>query len=104
MNDKDIDDRLGSDDEDDLLRKEEEKAREKESQTDVIEEVSNTTNFLQLTLDIPEKPLLKDDSGGLVIPQEPLVRKASMFESFPISYLYSNFYHILLSGEYSQKV
>ena len=104
MNDKDIDDRLGSDDEDDLLRKEEEKAREKESQIDVIEEVSSTRNFLQLTLDIPEKPLLKDDSGGLVIPQEPLVSKASMFESFPISYLYSNFYHILLSGEYSQKV
>ena len=38
----------------------------------VTEEKINNTHFLQLTLDIPEKPLFKDDEGGLVIPQEPL--------------------------------
>jgi U4/U6.U5 tri-snRNP-associated protein 2 len=38
-----------------------------------IEEITVDMRFLQLTLDIPEKPLFWDDDGGLVIPQEPLV-------------------------------
>jgi U4/U6.U5 tri-snRNP-associated protein 2 len=37
-----------------------------------IEEITHTSSFLQLTLDIPEKPLFRDENGGLVIPQEPL--------------------------------
>jgi hypothetical protein len=36
-----------------------------------IDETAMETNFLQLTLDIPEKPLFRDEDGGLVIPQEP---------------------------------
>lgn len=45
----------------------------------VTEETVNNTNFLQLTLDIPEKPLFKDDEGGLVIPQEPLANVLNKF-------------------------
>jgi len=39
-----------------------------------IEEINSLVPFLQLTVDIPQKPLFKDDSkGGLVIPQENLM-------------------------------
>lgn len=38
-----------------------------------IEETIITTKFLQLTLEIPKKPLFRDEDGGLVIPQEPLL-------------------------------
>jgi U4/U6.U5 tri-snRNP-associated protein 2 len=38
-----------------------------------IEETTTDSHFLQLTLEIPEKPLFRDQDGGLVIPQEPLV-------------------------------
>jgi len=69
------DDRLGSDDE------QEEKAKEESLQSQLeVEEIITTTNFLQLTLDIPEKPLFKDDKGGLVIPQEPLFNLLKKFD------------------------
>ena len=45
-----------------------------------IEEVTNTSHFLQLTLDIPEKPLFRDENGGLVIPQEPLSSVLKKFD------------------------
>jgi len=38
------------------------------------------TTFMHLTLDIPEKPLFKDEDGGLVIPQEPLVSVLKKFD------------------------
>ena len=43
------------------------------------------TNFLQLTLDIPEKPLFRDDDGGLVIHQEPLVSVMKKFDGINFS-------------------
>lgn len=46
----------------------------------VTEETTVSTPFLQLTLDIPEKPLFKDDNGGLVIPQEPLENVLRKFD------------------------
>jgi U4/U6.U5 tri-snRNP-associated protein 2 len=50
-----------------------------------IEETTTETNFLQLTLDIPEKPLFRDDDGGLVIPQEPLVSVLKKFDGINFS-------------------
>ncbi|EED86325.1 predicted protein [Thalassiosira pseudonana CCMP1335] len=51
------------------------------SETVIVEESTVTeTDFLQLTLDIPEKPLFKDADGGLVIPQEPLVNVLRKFD------------------------
>lgn len=50
-----------------------------------IQETTLETNFLQLTLDIPEKPLFRDDEGGLVIPQEPLVRVMKKFDGLSFS-------------------
>jgi U4/U6.U5 tri-snRNP-associated protein 2 len=51
----------------------------------IIEEVTTDTHFLQLTLDIPEKPLFRDDEGGLVIPQEPLVTVLKKFDGLTFS-------------------
>lgn len=70
------DDRLGSDEEDE---DEEMFDRQKEPEV-VVEETTTDTHFLQLTLDIPEKPLFRDDDGGLVIPQEPLVNVLKKFD------------------------
>lgn len=78
--DKSDDDRLGSDDEETFRVKEEERKRQREENENFIEEVTGETNFLQLTLDIPEKPLFKDDNGGLVIPQEPLLNILRKFD------------------------
>ncbi len=50
-----------------------------------IEETTSESNFLQLTLDIPEKPLFRDDEGGLVIPQEPLVTVLKKFDGVSFS-------------------
>lgn len=50
-----------------------------------IEETTTETHFLQLTLDIPEKPLFRDDEGGLVIPQEPLVTVLKKFDGVTFS-------------------
>jgi U4/U6.U5 tri-snRNP-associated protein 2 len=75
------DDRLGSDDE-------EEEMKDSEEQSElqfVIEEKTSDTSFLQLTLEIPEKPLFKDDEGGLVIPQEPLVNVLRKFDGMTFS-------------------
>ena len=74
---EDEDDRLGSGDEE-----EEEQA---DGETTTIEEKTIDTQFLQLTLDIPEKPLFKDDEGGLVIPQEPLVNVLRKFDGVTFS-------------------
>lgn len=46
-----------------------------------IEETTVSVPFLQLTVDIPQKPLFKDDSkGGLVIPQENLTDLMKKFD------------------------
>ncbi|GMH68484.1 hypothetical protein TL16_g04943 [Triparma laevis f. inornata] len=46
-----------------------------------VSETDTTTNFLNLTLDIPHKPLFKDDDkGGLVIPQEPISELLGKFD------------------------
>jgi len=52
---------------------------------DEIEETTIESHFLQLTLDIPEKPLFRDDEGGLVIPQEPLVTVLKKFDGVTFS-------------------
>eukprot|EP00559_Dactyliosolen_fragilissimus_P008465 CAMPEP_0184864630 /NCGR_PEP_ID=MMETSP0580-20130426/15678_1 /TAXON_ID=1118495 /ORGANISM="Dactyliosolen fragilissimus" /LENGTH=609 /DNA_ID=CAMNT_0027363511 /DNA_START=93 /DNA_END=1922 /DNA_ORIENTATION=+ len=74
-NNDDEDDRLGSEDEEEV-----QKMQEAPSLEDKIEEITTDSKFLQLTLDIPEKPLFKDDDGGLVIPQEPLVSVLKKFD------------------------
>ena len=48
-------------------------------ETDLVETTTDT-HFLQLSLDIPEKPLFRDEDGGLVIPQEPLVNVMKKFD------------------------
>ncbi len=60
--------------------------KEQEEPQQFIEEESVIeTTFLQLTLDIPEKPLFRDDDGGLVIPQEPLVSVMKKFDGISFS-------------------
>jgi U4/U6.U5 tri-snRNP-associated protein 2 len=79
----DEDDRAGSDDEETVARKQlkRETLTSLASETVIVEESTVTeTDFLQLTLDIPEKPLFKDADGGLVIPQEPLVNVLRKFD------------------------
>jgi len=71
------DDRLGSGDEEDELNKDAEMKMEPQVE---MEETDSDTQFLQLTLDIPEKPLFRDQDGGLVIPQEPLVSVLKKFD------------------------
>jgi U4/U6.U5 tri-snRNP-associated protein 2 len=64
------DDRGGSDDEEEEMN-----LPNLEGTKDDAPHIRETTvggHFLQLTLDIPEKPLFRDEDGGLVIPQEPL--------------------------------
>jgi U4/U6.U5 tri-snRNP-associated protein 2 len=73
------DDRFGSGDEDETMDEKEETIEEK------VEESTSDTNFLQLTLDIPEKPLFRDEEGGLVIPQEPLVSVLKKFDGTTFS-------------------
>jgi len=51
----------------------------------LFDEKTIETTFLQLTLDIPEKPLFRDDDGGLVIPQEPLVSVMKKFDGISFS-------------------
>lgn len=73
---EDKDDRLGSDEENEVMKEE-----EPSKPTAVeMEETTTDSHFLQLTLDIPEKPLFRDDEGGLVIPQEPLVNVLKKFD------------------------
>lgn len=70
------DDRGGSDDENDSITNKKEEGGEQYE----VEENTTETHFLQLTLDIPEKPLFRDAEGGLVIPQEPLVSVLKKFD------------------------
>jgi len=75
--DHDQDDRQGSDDEED--KNEIAKSAATETPQQVLEETVDESHFLQLTLDISEKPVFRDDDGGLVIPQEPLVTVLKKF-------------------------
>ncbi len=86
--DDDDDDRAGSDDEETMERKRQKREILKSLADEIIideEETVTETQFLQLTLDIPEKPLFKDDDGGLVIPQEPLVNVLRKFDGVSFS-------------------
>ena len=77
------DDRDGSDDEETIARRRYKSEALTKLANEVIiteEETTSTSNFLQLTLDIPEKPLFRDANGGLVIPQEPLVNVLRKFD------------------------
>eukprot|EP00956_Cyclotella_meneghiniana_P009866 scaffold13641_cov42-Cyclotella_meneghiniana.AAC.10 len=77
------DDRAGSDDEETIQRKHQQREATQtlaDERIYVEEESVVNTDFMQLTLDIPEKPLLKDQDGGLVIPQEPLVNVLRKFD------------------------
>lgn len=74
------DDRLGSGDEAD-----EQEPSSMDKKEVVVEETSTETHFMQLTLDIPEKPLFRDDDGGLVIPQEPLVNVLKKFDGMTLT-------------------
>ncbi len=90
-NEDDEDDRYGSEDEEEVKAREEERKRLEMEEANMIEEITNSTNFLQLTLDIPEKPLFKDDThGGLVIPQEPLVNILQKFDGVSFYDVLSN--------------
>ncbi|KAL3807497.1 hypothetical protein ACHAXA_003988 [Cyclostephanos tholiformis] len=83
LDDGEGDDRDGSDDEETIerRRKKREAIESLANETIIVEEETVTdTNFLHLTLDIPEKPLFKDADGGLVIPQEPLVNVLRKFD------------------------
>jgi U4/U6.U5 tri-snRNP-associated protein 2 len=66
------DDRLGSDDDQDTPPVDNPNTAANEPDF-CVEELVTETQFLQLTLDLTEKPLFRDEDGGLVIPQEPLV-------------------------------
>ena len=75
------DDREGSDEE--IIEEEEDATNPNnhgEPPAAEFEETSVNTYFLQLTLDIPEKPLFRDEDGGLVIPQEPLSTVLQKFD------------------------
>lgn len=77
------DDRAGSDDEDTIQQKQQQREAIQTLADEIIyveDETVTDTNFMQLTLDIPEKPLFKDQDGGLVIPQEPLVNVLRKFD------------------------
>ncbi|KAL9186722.1 hypothetical protein ACHAXT_005960 [Thalassiosira profunda] len=87
-NAEDDDDRDGSDDEATIERKRKKRETLQSLADEMVvaeEEVVTETDFLQLTLDIPEKPLFKDDDGGLVIPQEPLVNVLRKFDGVSFS-------------------
>lgn len=84
----DEDDRAGSDDEETMERKSQKREIVKRLADETLiheEETVTETQFLQLTLDIPEKPLFKDVDGGLVIPQEPLVNVLRKFDGVSFS-------------------
>lgn len=77
------DDRAGSDDEETMNLKQQQREAVQTLADEIIyveDETVTNTDFMQLTLDIPEKPLFKDQDGGLVIPQEPLVNVLRKFD------------------------
>jgi U4/U6.U5 tri-snRNP-associated protein 2 len=79
----DQDDRAGSDADDDG-DDDDDGTRENDDEM-IVEEKEMDTNFLHLTLDISEKPLYRDEDGGLVIPQEPLVTVLQKFDGVTFS-------------------
>ncbi len=83
----DMDDRAGSDAEPDFDGNNHTDNTNNDDDGDEIcvEEIEMDTNFLQLTLDISEKPLFRDEDGGLVIPQEPLVTVLQKFDGMTFS-------------------
>lgn len=82
----DTDDRAGSDVEEDGNGEQSDAVMAEPNPDDiVIEETTVDTHFLQLTLDIPEKPLFRDEDGGLVIPQEPFVNVLKKFDGVTLS-------------------
>lgn len=70
------DDRVGSGDEDEAMTDPSPNDLEDAKK---VEESVLETKFLQLNVEIMEKPLFRDDDGGLVIPQEPLVTALQKF-------------------------
>ena len=79
------DDRAGSDDEETIQRKHQQREAIQTLADEIIyveEESVVNTDFMHLTsaLDIPEKPLFTDQDGGLVIPKEPLVNVLRKFD------------------------
>jgi U4/U6.U5 tri-snRNP-associated protein 2 len=86
---EEVDDRAGSEDEGDKNHDDEEMADAVRDEDDehevVVEETTIDTHFLQLTLEIPEKPLFRDEDGGLVIPQEPFVNVLKKFDGVTFS-------------------
>jgi U4/U6.U5 tri-snRNP-associated protein 2 len=80
--DEEVDDRAGSEDEDE---REDEEMADADQPEVVVEETAVDTHFLQLTLEIPEKPLFRDEDGGLVIPQEPFVNVLKKFDGVTFS-------------------
>ena len=82
------DDRAGSDDEETMNFKQQQREAIQTLADEIIyveDETVTNTDFMQLTLDIPEKPLFKDQDGGLVIPQEPLVNVLRKFDGVSFS-------------------
>jgi len=88
-----MDDRLGSDDEMNIPSEKVVSGLEYDGKLDT--EVTTETTFLQLTVEIPEKPLFKDNNGGIVIPQEPLVNVLKKFDgnSFHDAYTHGSISH-----------
>ena len=82
------DDRAGSDAEEDNIDRNDSSAPKDEESSKSrikIEETTVDNHFLQLTLDLSEKPLFRDEDGGLVIPQEPLVTVLKKFDGVTFS-------------------
>ena len=79
------DDRGGSDDEPDAPLVEKDSQTANDMGELCVEESVTETHFLQLTLDLTEKPLFRDQDGGLVIPQEPLVTVLQKFDGVTFS-------------------
>ena len=79
------DDRLGSDDETETKHATDAANVEPPHPNLIVEETTSRSHFLQLTLEIPEKPLFRDEAGGLVIPQEPLVSVLKKFDGLTFS-------------------
>jgi hypothetical protein len=82
------DDRAGSDDEETVNFKQQQREAIQTLADEIIyaeDETVTNTDFMQLTLDIPEKLFFKDQDGGLVIPQEPLVNVLRKFDGVSFS-------------------
>jgi U4/U6.U5 tri-snRNP-associated protein 2 len=74
-------DRLGSEDEEEEDESSERRSGDKTQQKKLeTEEIVTESQFLHLTLDISQKPLFRNEDGGLVIPQEPLVTVLKKFD------------------------